>query len=680
MKIVVVSQARSGSTRLPGKVLKSLGSKSLLETHIQRIIKSKMLSDFVLATTVEESDNQIEELGLKLNVKVSRGSVDDVLDRFYQAIKDLGADFVVRLTSDCPLIDPELIDEVVEKAIEKNLDYYSNTLVEQYPDGQDIEVIRFSALEDAWHNANLKSEREHVTPYIINNSDYRGGSLFKSANHFLDEEYGHVRMTVDEQSDLDVVRLMVKGLGYDRGWREYADYYLSDSGIRSINESIIRNEGYIKSIREDQMSRYAKSEELLNRAEKSVPLGSQTFSKSKTQFPLGVSPYFATHAKGAYLWDVDGNRYADFVNSLAAITLGYGDRDVNDAVAEQLEHGTIFSLASELEITVSEKIIEMVPSAEMVRFGKNGSDATSGAIRLARAYTKRDYVLVCGYHGWQDWYIGVTTFDNGVPGGIKELSKTFTYNDIDSLISLFEEYKNQVAAVIMEPVNFFEPKDNFLEKVKEVTHQNGAVLIFDETVTGFRFSEGGAQEFLGVTPDLSTFGKGLANGFPLSAIVGKTEIMKLMEEIFFSFTFGGETLSLAASDAVLTKLKNEPVIAKTKATGEQLISSFDALCKSYEMEDLIDLKGYPIWTLINVKEYKGVDAFSWKTLLLQELFANDVLTVGTHNMSYAHGEEHISQLMKGYESFFNKVQEFNNGVAIDKLLKANPIQPLFKVR
>src|SRR3990172_6930664 len=224
--------------------------------------------------------------------------------------------------------------------------------------------------------------------------------------------------------------------------------------------------------------RYHKSEELLARALKTIPLGSQTFSKSKTQYPRGVSPYFITRGQGSHVWDVDGNEYIDFVNSLAAITLGYNDTEVTAAVRAQLEEGIIFSLPHPIEMQVAEEIVEMVPCAEMVRFGKNGSDATSGAIRLARAYTSREHVAVCGYHGWQDWYIGSTARNRGVPKSTQDMTHVFTYNVIESLNNIFTGYPGQVAAVIMEPMNTTEPADGFLAKAKELTNKNGAVFIF----------------------------------------------------------------------------------------------------------------------------------------------------------------------------------------------------------
>ncbi len=426
--------------------------------------------------------------------------------------------------------------------------------------------------------------------------------------------------------------------------------------------------------------RYKKSEEYLQRALKTVPLGSQTFSKSKTQLPVGVSPFFASRGNGAYLWDVDGNQYIDFANSLCSITLGYNDPDVNQAVNEQLGKGTIYSISHELEFKVAEKIVEMVPCAEMVRFGKNGSDATSGAIRIARAYTKRDHVLVCGYHGWQDWYIGSTTRDLGVPQAVKDLTHKFFYNDIQSLQTKLEELKGKVAAVILEPVNVVAPENNFLEKVKELTHQHGAVLIFDETITGFRYANGGAQAFFNVIPDLATFGKGLANGYPVSAIAGRADLMKLMEDIFFSFTFGGETLSLAASFAVLNKLQREPIIKKLFQTGEKVIKGLNELINEFNFQSIFSISGYPVWSFLIIKDTAQYSSWEFKTLLLQEMFANGIFMIGTHNISYAHSDKDIDVLMKGYRGYFEKVKlavEHNN---LKDMLQCEPLKPLFKVR
>lgn len=426
---------------------------------------------------------------------------------------------------------------------------------------------------------------------------------------------------------------------------------------------------------------FKKSEALLKKAETIIPLGAQTFSKSKTQYPLGASPFFATHAKGAYLYDVDKRPYLDFVNSLAAITLGYQDPDVLDAVKTQLEKGTIFSLSSELETKVAELVCEIVPCAEMVRFGKNGSDATSAAIRIARSYTQKDHICVCGYHGWHDWYIASTTKDSGIPKAVADLTHSFAYNNLNALETLFHKFPNQIAAVIMEPVNVAPPNIDFLEKVKVLAHQHNALLIFDETITGFRFANGGAQEFFNVTPDLATFGKGIANGFPLSAVAGKKEYMMEMEKIFFSSTFGGETLSLAAGFATLKKLQSHAITDHLWKIGTYLTNQLNTLICDKIVDAIFKLKGYDVWSFLTIQDQDFGSKDEIKTLLLQELFKSNILSLGTHNISYAHTKKDIDTLISVYSDFFDLINTIKNGQSsIQEALTCDVINPLFKVR
>jgi glutamate-1-semialdehyde 2,1-aminomutase len=425
---------------------------------------------------------------------------------------------------------------------------------------------------------------------------------------------------------------------------------------------------------------FSHSEAMLERALRTIPLGSQTFSKSRTQYPRGVSPYFMARGRGGRTWDVDGNEYVDLVNSLAAVTLGYCDPDVDAAVRKQLESGVTFSLPHELEVQVAEEIAKVVPSAEMVRFGKNGSDATAGAIRLARAYTNRDRVAVCGYHGWQDWYIGSTARNAGVPVATQQLTHTFRFNDSASLEELLLKFPQQFAAVILEPMNVEFPRAGFLEEVKALTHRHGALLVFDETITGFRLHLGGAQSLLGVTPDLSTFGKGLANGFPVSAVAGRRDVMKLMEEIFFSFTFGGETLSLAAALATLQKLQREPVIQTLKATGEKIGAIVRGALARYDLEKHFSISGHPALSFFIIRDVGTLTSWELKTLFLQEMFAQGVLSLGGHNVSYAHNAADLAQIERGYEQTCARLAEVIGGRPLREVLRCEPLKPLFKVR
>lgn len=427
-------------------------------------------------------------------------------------------------------------------------------------------------------------------------------------------------------------------------------------------------------------TRYAQSELWLNRAQTVIPTGSQTFSKSPTQFPWGVSPYFAEKAEGATLWDIDGNTYTDFINALAAVTLGYNNPDVTKSVKEQIEKGTIFSLNNRLEAEVAEMICDMVPCAEQVRFSKNGSDATSAAIRLARAYTGRDKIACCGYHGWHDWYIATTSRNTGIPETVQSLSLTFTYNDIQSLEKCFTEHPGQIAAVILEPMNVQFPTHHFLEDIRALCTREGALLIFDETITGFRLSNGGAQALFNITPDLACFGKGLANGYPLSAVTGHKDIMQYMEKIFFSGTFGGECLSLAAARSVLTQLKEKPILKQMAELGKSLVQQVCRLLETYHLQEHIKIQGHPAWSFLIMQDYYGLDVFELKTFYMQECFANGILGLGTHNLSHAHTAEHIDQLCTVYTALFEKLCEFKRHGDKSKLLHCDPIRPLFKVR
>jgi glutamate-1-semialdehyde-2,1-aminomutase len=687
--ILAILQARLSSSRLPGKVLKSILGKPMLLHQIERIKRSKLIDKIVIATSEDITDNPIEELCLNNNIEYFRGSLHDVLDRFYQTAKIYQPQHIVRLTGDCPLIDSNVIDKVIETHLNGNFDYTSNTLQPTFPDGLDVEIFTYHCLKEAWQHASLLSQREHVTPFI-----YENNSRYKIKNVRSDDDLSYLRWTVDEKLDFELVSKIYQGL-YNKNtefsYKDILQFLEKYPELKTYNTQFHRNEGLKKSKMNDQTNeepfsqkqtkdRYKKSQDLLNRACKTIPLGSQTFSKSITQFPYGVSPHFIQHGEGSRVWDVDGNEYIDFINSLAAITLGYNDKDVNKAVKSQLEKGTIFSLSHPLEVDVAEKIVEMVPCAEMVRFGKNGSDATTGAIRLARAFTGRDHIAVCGYHGWHDWYIGSTSRKKGVPKSTSDLTHSFQFNDIDSLEMIFQENLNQVAAVILEPMNAEEPQNNFLQKVKELTHHHGAVLIFDEMITGFRFANGGAQEYFGVTPDLATFGKGIANGFPLSAIAGRGEIMNLMEEVFFSFTFGGETLSLAASLATLEKLQNKPVIKQMRNQGNKLMEQTKNLINEYEMDDIIKLTGDPVWSFIHFNNVNPYSQWEIKTLFLQEVFKRGILTTGTHNMSYSHTDEDIEILMNVYREVFLLLKESIKKKIMHKYLETNPLNPLFQVR
>jgi len=426
-------------------------------------------------------------------------------------------------------------------------------------------------------------------------------------------------------------------------------------------------------------SRFLESERLLRLAEAVIPLGSQTFSKSRTQYPVGVSPFFASKGSGSYLWDVDGNKYVDLVASLAAVTLGYGDPEINKAVKRQLKKGVSLSLSSKLETVVAEKIIDLVPSAEMVRFAKNGSDATSAAVRIARYFTGRDHIISIGYHGWHDWYIGSTTRSMGVPSAVQALTLSARYNDLSHVENLFQEAKGDVAAVILEPMNSVDPAPGYLESLRNFCSSNNILLIFDEVITGFRFARGGAQELFGVTPDLSCFGKGIANGFPISVIAGRREIMEGFKEVFFSGTFGGELLSLTAANVVLDKVRDNRVIPELYRVGQAIQQGLLSEISQNKYE-FVNLSGNPTWTFLNWTLSSDALQNKVKTYFLQEMFKRGILVLSTNNVTTTLSQKDLSKILTAYAEVFEAISQALERDSLDALLECQPIVPLFKVR
>ncbi len=419
-----------------------------------------------------------------------------------------------------------------------------------------------------------------------------------------------------------------------------------------------------------------RSQELKRQAEALIPGCSQTFSKGPSQFIQGISPFYLEKGAGCLVWDVDGNEYLDLCMGLGAVLLGYADPEVAGAIASEAARGTSFTLSHPLELEVSKLLAEIIPCAQMVRFGKNGSDVTSGAIRVARAFTGRDLIACCGYHGWQDWYIGTTTRNSGIPQAVAELTKTFQYNNLKSLEKLFSDHPNQIAAVILEPVGLIEPASGFLEGVRKLTEKQGAVLVFDEVVTGFRFGLGGAQKFFGVIPDLACFGKGMANGMPVSAIVGSQKIMRLFDEIFFSFTFAGETASLAAAKTTIKRLQQPGAIEMIWRQGERLRDGYNLLAQEYGLSQMTHCVGYPARTGITFSPES--QAQQMKTFVQQECIKRGYLFTGAHNICLAHTEAVIDRTLLIYRSVLELLAGILKQGRLAESLEGPVIQPVFR--
>ena len=421
-----------------------------------------------------------------------------------------------------------------------------------------------------------------------------------------------------------------------------------------------------------------RSRELLARARTMIPGASQTLSKGPSQWVQGVAPAYLERGQGAHVWDVDGNRYLDFPMALGPVLLGYRHPAVDEAIVEQLKSGITFTLSHPLEIEVAQRVLAMVPGAERVRFAKSGSDATSAAIRLARAHTARERVIVAGYHGWHDWYIGSTSWPRGVPAAVRSLVSTVPFGDSPALEAALRAAPGEVAAVILEPVGALEPAPETLRAMVELAHAHGALAVFDEIVTGFRLAPGGAQEHFAVRADLACFGKALGNGMPISALAGRAEIMDGLADVFFSGTHGGETLSLAAARATLDALAGEPVHLHLWELGRRLQEGVRAAIRAHGLEEWVTCGGAAPWTIVGVREPHAEDGqLPAKSLLQQELLKRGVLYNGSNFISYAHTPEDIEFAIEAYgESLSVLAEALPDGVS--ERLEGPPVSAAFR--
>jgi len=418
------------------------------------------------------------------------------------------------------------------------------------------------------------------------------------------------------------------------------------------------------------------SEKLKQKAQKLIPALSQTFSKAPYSYVEGVYPTYVSKGKGSHIFDVDGNKYIDYVLGLGPIILGYNYPKVNKAIISQLRNGISFSIPHKLEVEVSEKLSSIIPGAEMVRFAKTGSDAGTAAVRAARAFTKRDNIAYCGTGGvWHDWFTVMSNRNQGIPTNLAKMIKKFNYNDLESLKIILEGWSDSVAAIYLEPITLQFPKNNFIKNVKKLAHKHGAVLIFDEVVTGFRYANGGAQEYLSVQADLVALGKGMANGMPLAAIVGKQEYMEKFNDIFYSTTYGGETLSLAACSAVIDEMKEKPVVKHFWKLGNHFSSEFNKI--AHELDLNMTLEGTPLRSVIVCRDDKNNPSLELKSLFYQETIKRGILFgPGAIMYSFSHSMQDITETLKVCEKSMRILKEAISKKQVSKFLRGNPIKPV----
>ena len=663
MKVVAIVQARMGSTRLPNKVMKLVEGEPMIGLLLKRLSKSKLINQIIIATSTDENNASLVEYVQSLNYEIFSGDEKDVLDRYYQAAKKFSADKIVRITGDCPLVDPELVDRVVENSNRSGVDYLSNVDPPTFPDGLDIEVFGFLALQSAWQQANLDFDREHVTPFI------RNSGKFSKENYFSLENHSDERWTVDEPEDLLVIQDIFSHFrpNKDFSWQDVIRLKSEKPTLFEKNKHYIRNEG----------ADMGAGQKLWERAKRVIPGGNMLLSKRAEMFLPDQWPAYFSRAKGCKVWDLDGREYIDMsIMGIGTNILGYGHPEVDEAVRKVIEAGNMSTLNCPEEVYLAERLVDMHPWADMVRFARSGGEANAIAIRIARAASGKDNVAVCGYHGWHDWYLSANLggdqslaghllpglAPNGVPQSLRGTVFPFNYNNYQELEDLVANH--DIGVIKMEVVRNKGPEDEFLHKVRALATRKGIILIFDECTSGFRETFGGLHKKYGVEPDMAMFGKALGNGYAITATIGRREVMEAAQSTFISSTFWTERIGPSAALKTLEVMEREKSWEIITKTGLNITASWKKLAEDHGLK--ISTNGLPALTGFS---FESENSLAYKTLITQEMLNKGYLAGTSVYVSTEHTPEIVSNFFECLDGVFKLIKECEDGRDVSQLLK-----------
>lgn len=663
MKVVAVVQARMGSTRLPNKVMKPIGGVPMIELLLFRLSQAREIDQIVVATSVDERNQALIKYVRGLGYSCEEGSENDVLDRFVQAARTHSAEVVVRITGDCPLVDPKLVDDTIRHFQSAGVDYCCNNYPPTFPDGLDIEVCTIVALEQASQETNNPYDREHVTPYL------RESGRFNTVTVRHSQDLSGLRWTVDEHADFVVIEKIFQHFHprIDFSWEEVLDLQNQQPAIFSCNQHISRNEG----------AAMGGGQKLWRRAKQIIPGGNMLLSKRAEMFLPEQWPAYFSRAKGCKVWDLDGNEYTDMsIMGIGTNTLGYGHPEVDDAVRRTIDAGNMSTLNCPEEVSLAEKLVELHPWADMVRFARSGGEANAIAIRIARAATGKDKVAICGYHGWHDWYLSANLGDDknlaghllpglepkGVPLSLRGTVFPFSYNNFSELEALVNDH--DIGVIKMEVERNQSPIDHFLHKVRQLATERGMVLIFDECTSGFRQTFGGLHKLYGVEPDMAMFGKALGNGYGITAAIGKREIMEAAQSTFISSTFWTERIGPTAALKTLEIMEREKSWEKITQIGLDITAKWNALADRHGLS--IATYGLPALASFS---FDSSNALAYKTLITQEMLAKGYLAGTSVYACTEHTPEVVDGFFESLDQVFALIKECEGGRDVMSLLK-----------
>jgi glutamate-1-semialdehyde 2,1-aminomutase len=650
MKKIVFVQARLGSTRFPNKILTKYRNYTMLQILLNRLKLSKKIDDIVVIIPSGTKDKYLITYIKSLGFKFFLGSEKNVLKRYYLASIKYKADVIVRVTADCPLLDPYLLDSMMTDYLNSNLDYLSNTIKPTFPDGMDVEIFSKKTLLTTFKKAKSEHEREHVTPFIKNNNS------FKKKNYLYKKDLSNLRITLDNREDLANIKKIL-------------NYF--DPKLNFTLNDIIKLPKRIKSkltIKRQDGTALSTGEKTWVRAMSVIPDGNMFLSKRPNIFLKKNWPIYFMKAKGCYIWDLDNNKYVDCsFMGVGTNILGYANNLIDNKVKKAIDNGGMSTLNSKDEVLLAEKLIDLHNWAEKVKFARTGGEANLLALRISRAYTQKYKVAFCGYHGWHDWYLSSNLKNSnvlnkhllsdlkieGVPPFLKNSSFAFKYNDFNQIEKIVKKEKN-IGTIIMEVKRNIEPKDNFLKKIRKLCDENNIVLIFDECTSGFRETLGGLHQNFKVNPDIAVYGKAIGNGYPINAIVGKGEVMDSAKKTFISSTFWSERLGYVAALETINQMEKKKSWIYTKNTGLKIKNFWKKIFQKHKINaKIIGLDSIPSFIFKNNHELN-------KTFITKEMLKNNILATNSFYVSTAHTKKIINIYFKEFEKVIIKLKNIKN--------------------
>ena len=668
-RVVAVIQARLGSKRFPRKVLSIVNGATSLEILFSRLQSAKSIDQIVLAIPLGSENDELFLEATRMNIACFRGNETDVLDRFYHAAKSYSPDYVVRITADCPMVDPSIIDQVVDLCINGELKYVSTD--ETFPDGLDVEVSEFQTLHNAWLNSSEPYDREHVMPFVRKLAAGDSRKIKSPIDH------SHIRVTLDEPDDLVVIQEVFSYFGRtDFSYEELSQLIMDSPYLFTTNSHLLRNEG----------ANMTTGEKLWRRAKKVIPGGNMLLSKRTEQHLQRGWPSYFSRAKGCRVWDLDNNEYIDAgLFGIGTNILGFGHPKVDEAVMRVVQAGNMSTLNCPEEVYLAEKLVEMHPWSGMARFTRSGGEACAVAVRIARAYSGKSAVAFCGYHGWHDWYLSANLSEDsaldghllpgllpaGVPRGLAGTARPFEYNDLAGLKKIMDA--DDVGIIFMEVRRGSEPAPGFLEGVREIATKKNAVLIFDECTSGFRKTFGGLHLDYGVNPDIITLGKTLGNGYAINAILGTTEVMQAAQDTFISSTFWTERIGPTAALATLAVMEEEDAPARIHEIGLSIQAMWKEIGRSSGL--VVLPAGVPSLSTFTIN---GFDSLITKTFITQEMLKKGFITGTALYASIAHEKVVLDHYMSEIEIVFSKIADLGDSNRILDLLDDGPSQAGFQ--